>query len=168
MHRVCISKFLTHTRLTYPTCRCSQRNIPRGSCYLWIASERPRSHPAEGLRAAVGTTAGAAGSGAAAACAFWAALRNGRGGCRWTTPTRSDCFHTWSCSESARGSLLRDHRKGPREDQIPSDPCNMTGSTYSENNFTSHNAQFAFLWHKWMFWLGGDDHLLLGEKFLGC
>lgn len=131
LHASFVFSILTR-KLTYPTCRCSQRNFPTGSCYLWIASTRPRSRLAVASRAAAGTTRDDA-----AAYVSWAALRNGR-------------CHCWRCSDyfgSDRVSLLRDHRKGPRVDQIPNDPCSMTGSTCFALTFltTQQNGTCEFL-----------------------
>lgn len=122
----CIGLYFTHHNrlaLTYPTCRCSQRKIPTGSCYLWIASAHPRSRLAATARAAVGTRHDD--SADTVAYASSAALHNSRRyRCRCHSTSSSDYF------ENDRESLLRDHRKLLRVDQIPSDLCNMTGSTW--------------------------------------
>lgn len=153
LHASFVFSILTR-KLTYPTCRCSQRNIPTGSCYLWIESTRPRSRLAVASRAVAGTTRDDA-----AAYVSWAALRNGRCRC-------------WQCSDyfgSDRVSLLRDHRKGPRVDQIPNDPCSMTGSTCFALTFLNTTKWHMRILRDCFSWLPlVMITSISGDRFLRC
>lgn len=107
-----MQRFSCITKLTYPMYRCFLQNIPRHSCYLWIVIKHPHNRLAAMTRVAVDKPHDVV------AYAFLAALHNDR------YRSSNDYFG------SDHGSLLRDHRKEPRADQILNDLYSMTDETF--------------------------------------